>query len=1001
MSDRERTPLNFSSRSCIRKYSKRRNLQRSSNPHPFSADLQVTLDANAHHRDVIELALSSLVECIPSIDAAEVWQLDSSGSIRCTHGLVSGGDFYRPNQRVDGLFDDEDLEEFRRQLQPEPALDAVIDTTKAWSTGEGPKSRHQAANLETGNIRDGLVVSPRRTPGVLAAPFCDYCFKVGRLWIGADRLARGFALVLRNNESNGRGASSAPSDSVAAELGPDSRGRRSPRKDHTQGAGPPPTAAAAAGCRDGGSSGNVENGAFAARVAKEVGVALACVRGRERTAAARALALKNLSVVCSDSTVPGREAQSKVLEAISAVLPGCRAYIGVLQPGGDTLLYESATVNSRMRGRVLHRGEGVSLACLDDPEEQIRVIHHRESATSTTSGPPHPRSLLEAGAKMGECQLSKIVVGDAVKVWYASSWLSATVLRDRGHQCFDVRYNNFKETEAGVPRWRLQEIVTADHLDVKVDWASDKGAENDHNSTKVNNDVVSAIDGVSGSGKHEESWPWPFVCIPLRSGGNRVGVLGVDGWSGVQLGNPQGVHPEKAVFGFLEEAGSLLAAALYKERRNSGLSIIGKALRGRDATQISSLEALIVLLRETITFRRRVDILETRPAEPGAVYSLGNWDSSAHREGLGEDGGGGSRSRWERKNPVRVFEVGLAPLVAELCITPAQLNRVSPRRGGPPSPTKQRSLLLKEITPYQREVHCIAKYGAGLATGLQATTLSTRPGEIICRFQRLLVRPGGGRPSADGWYLVRVARTLPDALLVKNQSGSTESKKGATSSTTATSGSSTRTAGRSEDGDVSLLSELCRRLEVGFMAIASRQQRALLRTKALDRVLACCEGFPGAHGTTMTSSPVSLDVAAESGAADGYKLTHVSTTIGSENGPENQRRSPKRVAAGKSLGRGNLAVAKRRQSNLSSASATATATGGGSADATEAGRDIVFSVPVQPPTTAETIDGRKGVLVSLKDGRLAVLVRQAEKSLAVVELPRGKQQSLPEREVRP
>ena len=334
--------------------------------------------------------------------------------------------------------------------------------------------------------------------------------------------------------------------------------------------------------------------------------------------------------------------------------------------------------------------------------------------------------------------------------------------------------------------------------------------------------------------------------------------------------------------------------------------------------------------------------------------------------------------------------------MAELCITPAQLNHLSSRREGPPSPTKQRSLHLKEITPYQREIHCVAKYGAGLATGLQATSLSTRPGEIVGRFQRLLVRPGGGRPSADGWYLVRVARMLPDALPTK-QSDKTGSTKGATS-TTATSGYSTRIAGKSEDGDVSLLSELCRRLEVGFMAIASRQQRALLRTKALDRVLACCEGFSAAHGTTMMPSPVLADDATESGAVDGYKLLHVSTTIGSENNSESRGRSPIPIAAGKSTPSGGNSTVAQRQSKPSSAYAIAT--GGRSADANEAGREIVFSVPVQPPTAAETIDGRKGVLVSLKDGRLAVLVRQAETSLAVVELPRGKQQSLPEREVR-
>ncbi|CAN0316248.1 unnamed protein product, partial [Hapterophycus canaliculatus] len=110
---------------------------------------------------------------------------------------------------------------------------------------------------------------------------------------------------------------------------------------------------------------------FAARVAGEVGVALACVRGRERRAALRAQALKNLSAVCLKSMPSGKEAKEVVLDEISAVLPGCRAYIGVLQPGGCALLYESATPNSAMKGRELRRGEGISFECLDDPEAPI------------------------------------------------------------------------------------------------------------------------------------------------------------------------------------------------------------------------------------------------------------------------------------------------------------------------------------------------------------------------------------------------------------------------------------------------------------------------------------------------------------------------------------------------------------------------------------------------------------------------------------------------------
>ncbi|CAN0114560.1 unnamed protein product, partial [Ectocarpus sp. 8 AP-2014] len=205
--------------------------------------------------------------------------------------------------------------------------------------------------------------------------------------------------------------------------------------------------------------------AFAARVASEVGVALACVRGRERRAAIRAQALKKLANVCLNGKPSGNEAKEAVLTEISKVLPGCRAYVGVLQSGGHALLYEAATPNSAMKGRELRRGEGIGLSCLDDPDGEIR---------------------------------------------------------DESHD--------------------VDEDIRA----------------SDHSS---------------------KAWPWPFVCAPLRSAGNRVGVLGVDGWSDVELGRPDEVHPEKAVVKFIHEAANLLAGALYTERRNRGLSAMGKTLR--------------------------------------------------------------------------------------------------------------------------------------------------------------------------------------------------------------------------------------------------------------------------------------------------------------------------------------------------------------------------------------------------------------------------------------
>lgn len=894
---------------------------------------QVTLAGDARHRDVLESALFCLVECLPSIAAAEVWQADRNGTIRCTQGLAAGGDYYRPNIAVNGLLHDDDFEDFCLEMEPKEARPEVGADAKGISDAKGD-SGGKKTKLGARYIPEGLVVRPRLTREILAAPFLDYHFKVGRSWIGADRLARGFALVLRIAE---------PAGTTNAGATPPQKGGSKAQREY--------------------SHRNIEDGAFAARVATEVGVALVCVRGREHRAAVRALALKRLSAECSKTRPSGEKVKSAVLTEISNVLPGCRAYIGVLQPGGDTLLYESATANSSMAGRELIRGEGVSFSCLDDPDGQTRVVSHCDRVGPTATGPPKPPSVAASATVGGASKPSNLLVGDLVEVWYASSWLPGTVLKDRGHQCYDVRYEDYRETEVGVPRWRLKELVTFEHLDVKVSWDHHVGSAEQDRHDKQRGDGGVEKDDVNNRGK---SWPWPFVCVPLRSAGNRVGVLGVDGWAGVQLGRPEETHPEKAVLGFLKEAGSFLATTLYTERRNRGLLALAKTLRGKDATEDSALEALLVLLRETITFRRRVDVLETRASEPGVIYRRGTWESSPSR------GGVGSQEASRACNPARVFKVGEAPRVEDLCITPTQLQRLGVYREGLTSSLKQQSLLLNETNAYQREIHGIAKDGPGKTSGLQARALSTRRGEIVGRFQRLAVRAGGGRPSADGWYLVRVSRALPEAPPAKrgkNAGFATKMESAAAS-------------GNSEDSDITLLSEMCRNLEVGFMAIASREQRAIVRVKALERVFACCKSLSVSPATC--ASPFALGVRTPSAAATA---------------PVPQTRRAARKTASSDAATSNampVVPCSTARPDASAVSAAVTR----AEDAIRTGRDLMFSAPIPSPTAAETPDGRKGALVVLKDGKLAVCVLQGDKRVAVVELPGGKHQTVAGVEVR-
>lgn len=822
-----------------------------------------------------------------------------------------------------------------------------------------------------------------------------------------------------------------------------------------------------------GRKGNIEYGNFTARVAREVGVALACIRGREKRAAIRAQELKRLSDICQKGRPSGDEARSAVLGVISTVLPGCRAYIGVLQSGGHTLRYESATPNSAMKGRELRRGEGISFHYLDDPDGQINVVQYRDHAASGTGTvAPEPPSL-QATAKVDGPKPPNFSVGDAVEVWYASSWLPAKVVRAWGHQCFDVRYEEFRETEAGVPGWRLRQVVTLEHLKVKVCW---EGSSEEIDGADGTTDDTHGVSHCSG--RNSEAWPWPFVCAPLRSAGNRVGVLGVDGWSGVELGRPEEVHPEKAVVNFLREVGSLLADALYTERRNKGLSALGKTLRGHDTTQNGALETLIMLLRETVTFRTRIDVLETRAAEPGAMYCRGTWESTPYDEGKQQ---GRNVRQWQ--SPARVFDVSLAPRVEELCITPAQFKRLGNQnhrggiaRGGPLSPQtqKQQSLLLKEIDPYQREMHLIARDGPGATSGLQARALSTpsRRGEVVGRFQRLLVRAGGGRPSADGWFLVRVARALPEDSPREPYEKRKKNLRPKNAAAARTENAANSSAASSEEGDIWLLSEMCRKLDVGFMAIASRQQRAAVRLKAMDRVLNCCKGFnaaavappPTETEYTVTdlqpggrkTRPATKSTSRANGEDKNIKKRHA-TAPDAAGGPDakgitsgGSQLRPKVSAARKGGGNsttrtnatgGALTSAKGSSSSpLSSAAAavgnppsstpaasavaskslspkasapkelfgSTTSVGSNALGAVEERErtsasktdiELTFSTPVQRPTPAETSDGRKGALVTLKDSRLAVLVYQGDRRVAVVEQPGGKQQTVPESEV--
>ncbi len=52
------------------------------------------------------------------------------------------------------------------------------------------------------------------------------------------------------------------------------------------------------------------------------------------------------------------------LNALEDNVHGGNAYIGLLQPGGNSMTFVGATSKSKMQGRSLHRGEGISFECM-------------------------------------------------------------------------------------------------------------------------------------------------------------------------------------------------------------------------------------------------------------------------------------------------------------------------------------------------------------------------------------------------------------------------------------------------------------------------------------------------------------------------------------------------------------------------------------------------------------------------------------------------------------
>lgn len=338
----------------------------------------------------------------------------------------------------------------------------------------------------------------------------------------------------------------------------------------------------------------------------------------------------------------------------------------------------------------------------------------------------------------------------------------------------------------------------------------------------------------------ETTWPWPFVCVPLRSEGCRIGVLGVDGWSHVPLGRIEETHPETAVVNFLQRTGALLASALHIKRRSKALAALDNVFHSIDSTTEGVLEAFMVLLRETILFCTRIKVLEIRSSTPGVVYRRGGWKQVVSQQQDRDNGRGMTAPPW-------VLDIETATRDESLCIPPHEAERLRQLKN---SSNMSASSLEWGPAPLQREVHSVAIHWPQSTSGLLASKLASKPADIIARFERIAAKPELSRPSNDGCFLVIVARALP---------GGPEDC--------------------AEQGDVTLVSDMCRRLNAGFTAMAGRLQQGFTRTNALARIAGAHRHF--ADGLIRQHTTIRSRLGLSASPSRKMRLSAVNTGAGS------------------------------------------------------------------------------------------------------------------------
>ena len=188
-----------------------------------------------------------------------------------------------------------------------------------------------------------------------------------------------------------------------------------------------------------------------------------------------------------------------LLSSIPKELFKAHMYVALLEPGADDLVYITANAGSRMEGRRLKRGTGVSFDVVDSSNTLIFSANDLDK-----------RKLLFAGA--------------TVDVYYGKKLYKASIVKDRGHEMYDVRYVCDRKVEAGVDMSRIIPMNIAFRT------------------------------------KLFQNAKLPFVCVAIRHRSKVLGIMGVDHIEAECLIKEASIDGDLQMF--LEQLGKLLGNAI-------------------------------------------------------------------------------------------------------------------------------------------------------------------------------------------------------------------------------------------------------------------------------------------------------------------------------------------------------------------------------------------------------------------------------------------------------